>query len=98
MQKIYIGRQPILDRKHRLVAFELLPRLTRERQAPRGISETTDDGATSTISTSAEVVMNGMAGCGRQQILGTVLGYLNVGQQFLMSDLVSTLPHEHVVL
>ncbi len=98
MQTIYIGRQPILDRKHRLVAFELLPRLTRERMAPEETSEAAEDGGNSTISVSAEMVMNGMAGFGMQQILGTVLGYLNVGQQFLMSDLVSTLPHKHVVL
>ncbi|UCH46696.1 MAG: EAL domain-containing protein, partial [Betaproteobacteria bacterium] len=98
MQKIYIGRQPILDRKHRLVAFELLPRLTREQRAPKATSETAEDAATTTISASAEMVMNGMAGFGMQQILGTVLGHLNIDQQFLMSDLVSTLPHEHVVL
>lgn len=98
MQKIYIGRQPILDRKARLVAFELLPRLTRDQRAPKGTSDPADDGATDTMSASAEVVMNGMAGFGMQEILGTVLGYLNIDQQFLMSDLVSTLPHEHVVL
>jgi EAL and modified HD-GYP domain-containing signal transduction protein len=98
MQKIYIGRQPILDRKARLVAFELLPRLTRERQAPRAGSETTDNAAADPMSASAELVMDGMAGFGMQEILGTVLGYLNIDQQFLMSDLVSTLPHEHVVL
>ncbi len=98
MQKIYIGRQPILDRKNRLVAFELLPRLTRERRASPVRSETSDDGAADALSTSAELVMDGMAGFGMQQILGTVLGYLNIDQQFLMSDFVSTLPHEHVVL
>ena len=98
MQKIYIGRQPILDRKARLVAFELLPRLTRDQQAPRAGSETTENAAADPMSASAELVMDGMAGFGMQEILGTVLGYLNIDQQFLMSDLVSTLPHEHVVL
>ena len=98
MQKIYIGRQPILDRKARLVAFELLPRLTRDQQAPRTGSETTEGAAADPMSASAELVMDGMAGFGMQEILGTVLGYLNIDQQFLMSDLISTLPHEHVVL
>ena len=98
MQKIYIGRQPILDRKARLVAFELLPRLTRDSQPANPASETTDDGSTDTMSISAEMVMNGMAGFGMQQIVGTVMGYLNIDHEFLMSDLVGTLPHEDVVL
>lgn len=88
MSNIYLGRQPIIDRKQRLVAFDLLMRSTQD-----GPDLRSDD-----ASVSATIIVNGLSGFGMHHILGTVPGYINIDHKLLMSDVISSMPRDHFVL
>lgn len=86
--QIYLARQPILDRKGELKGYELLFRSTDENTA------SADDNlyATSTV------IVNAFTEIGLKQVVGDCDAYINVDNQFLFTDLVETLPPDHVVL
>ncbi len=86
---ICLGRQPILDREQRIVAYELLFRSSCSHNA----AVITDD-----FAATAEVVVRAFADFGLSGVLGDCLGYINVDERFLSSDLVELLPRERVVL
>ena len=86
---ICLGRQPILDREQRIVAYELLFRSSCGHNA----AVITDH-----FAATAEVVVRAFAEFGLSSVLGDCLGYINVDERFLSSDLVELLPHERVVL
>lgn len=88
MQEIFLGRQPILDRKDNLVAYELLFRS----------GHTLDAGVTNDVSASASVIINAYAELGIQNVLGKQRGFINVNAELLMSDTVNLLPKKQVVL
>ncbi|HRD65133.1 MAG TPA: EAL domain-containing protein [Candidatus Competibacter sp.] len=86
---VFLGRQPILDRDQRIVAYELLFR------ASVGVnSAIIEDDFTAT----AEVVVRAFTELGLASVLGDCLGYINADERFLASDLVELLPRERVVL
>ena len=84
-----LGRQPILDRNHNLVAFELLFR-----------QEETEDTAnvTSDLSASANVIVNAYGKFGIHNVLGHQRGFINADPDLIMSDIISLLPSKHIVL
>jgi c-di-GMP-related signal transduction protein len=87
-QSIYLARQPIVDRAGELVGYELLFR------------STTDDHATmedSVLATST-VVANAFAEIGLAQVIGPLVGHLNVDTEFLFSDLIEVIPPDRIVL
>ncbi|MBZ4194415.1 MAG: EAL domain-containing protein [Candidatus Contendobacter sp.] len=84
-----LGRQPILDREQNIVAYELLFRAS---SSHNGAVVVDDFAATS------QVVIRAFTEFGLASVLGNCLGYLNVDEQFLSSDLVELLPRERVVL
>jgi EAL and modified HD-GYP domain-containing signal transduction protein len=86
-KEFFLARQPILNRDQNLVAYELL-----FRGAARGPANVTDDLA-ATASVMAHVSELGM-----ENVVGTSLGYLNVDAVVLMSDFISFLPPDKVVL
>lgn len=88
MQGIFVGRQPILDRNQDLVAFELLFRSGRA-----GSAHVTDD-----LSATANVIVNTIGELGLQNVLGRQKGFINIGAELLLSDVIALLPGEHVVL
>ena len=88
MQEIFLGRQPILDRNHDLVAYELLFRS----------GQTTQAGVTDNVSASASVIVNAYAELGIQNMLGKQRGFINVDAELLMSDMINLLPKSKVVL
>ncbi len=88
MQEIFLGRQPILDRNHDLVAYELLFRSDQTMQA----------GVTDNVSASASVIVNTYAELGIQNMLGKQRGFINVDAELLMSDMLHLLPKSKVVL
>ena len=89
MEGFFLGRQPILDRNHNLVAFELLFR-----------QEETEETAnvTSDLSTSANVIVNAYGKFGIHNVLGHQRGFINADPDLIMSDIISLLPSKHIVL
>ena len=86
--EIFLGRQPILDRDQRVVAFELLFRSGRTQAA----------GVTDDMQATASVIQHAFREMGAQAVLGHHLGFINVNAEMLLSDLVEILPREQVVL
>ena len=86
---VCLGRQPILNREQHIVAYELLF---------RGSCTTNTAAITDNFTATAQVVVRAFAEFGLAGVLGHCLGYLNVDEQFLTSDLVELLPRERVVL
>jgi c-di-GMP-related signal transduction protein len=85
---IFLGRQPILDRDQRIVAYELL---FRAGDTP-GVTVTDDMHAT------ASVIHHAFSEMGAQTVLGSQLGYINISAEMLLSDMVELLPKAQVVL
>lgn len=85
---IFLGRQPILDRAQRVVAFELLFRA--------GL--TPDAGVTDDMQATANVIQHAFSEMGAQAVLGPHLGFINISADMLLSDMIEVLPHEQVVL
>ena len=87
VREFFLARQPILDRKQALVAYELL-----FRNAAAGPANVTSD-----LSATASVIAHA-AQLGMEKVIGDSLGYLNVDAAVLMSDIFQFLPREKVVL
>lgn len=85
---IFLGRQPILDRDQRIVAYELLFRTGHTA----GISVTDDMLATTSV------IHHAFSEMGVHTVLGTQLGFINVSADMLLSDMVELLPRDQVVL
>ncbi|MFC4161328.1 EAL and HDOD domain-containing protein [Chitinimonas lacunae] len=87
-RQFFLGRQPIVDRRHELVGYELL-----FRQGEVDHAEVSDD-----VVASAAVIQHTFAELGLRSVLGDKLGFINLSEELLMSDLVEVLPREQVVL
>ena len=85
---IFLGRQPILDRDQRIVAYELL-----FRTANTSSVIVTDD-----MQATASVIQYAFSEMGVQTVLGTQLGFINVSADMLLSDMMELLPKAQVVL
>ena len=88
LRQFFLGRQPILDRDQHLIGFELLFRDGRAAGA-----NVSDD-----MAATASVVLHAFNEFGTQQVLGEHKGYVNANAEFLLSDLVYSLPRKQVVL
>ncbi len=86
--EIFLGRQPILDRDQRLVAYELL-----FRSGHVNASDVTDD-----LQATASVINHAFSEMGIQTVLGPHRGFINVSADMLHSDMIELLPREQVVL
>jgi c-di-GMP-related signal transduction protein len=85
---VYLGRQPIFDRRQNLVAYELL-----YRSAGQNTAQVTDNaGAT------AEVIRRGFRQIGINTVLGECAGFLNVDAEMLFSRHIDALPVDRLVL
>jgi EAL and modified HD-GYP domain-containing signal transduction protein len=84
-----IGRQPILNRNEEVVAYELLF---------RSAGSNNEANVTDASHASASVIINTLSGFGLDHILGPHLGFINLELDLLMSDSISILPKERVVL
>lgn len=88
IKDIFLGRQPILDREQRIVAYELLFRDGKSADAT-----VTDD-----MQATASVIHHAFSEMGVQTVLGKQLGFINVSADMLLSDMVELLPKSQVVL
>ena len=87
--EIFIGRQPILDRKQELVAYELL-----FRSGSKQNSASVQDNLAAT----ASVISNAFADLGVEQALGPYKGFINCDEAILFSELPEILPCDKIVL
>ncbi len=88
-EEIFIGRQPILDRKHQLVAYELLFRSGGQKNE----ANVQDD-----LGATANVINHAFAELGVEQALGPYKGFINCDASLLLSDIVEILPTDKIVL
>lgn len=88
LHSVALARQPILDRTGALVAYELLFRRIGD------VTAVIDDRESAT----AHVINNAFVEIGLANVLGSYQGFLNVDAGFVLSDYVSLLPAETVVL
>lgn len=87
VREFFLARQPILDRKQELFAYELL-----FRNAAVGPANITTD-----LSATASVIAHASQ-LGMEKVIGDVLGFVNVDEAVLMSDIFQFLPRERIVL
>ena len=85
---VYLGRQPIFDRRQNLVAYELLYRSGSFDEAE------VLDGAIAT----AEVIRRSFKRIGINTVLGRSDGFLNVDAEMLFSRHIDSLPGNRMVL
>ena len=90
-QKVFLGRQPILDRHQQLFAYELL---FRSSHAENGNMANFTDGNQAT----ATVISNTFAELSMADVLGNYRGFIKVDQGLLFSDMITALPANAVVL
>lgn len=88
IDKVLIGRQPILDRNEKICAFELLFRSSHSLQA-----NIPDNSIAS-----AKVILNILSGFGVQEILGGHRGFINVELDLLISETLEILPPDLIGL
>lgn len=84
----FLGRQPIIDRKSELVAYELLFRT----------SETNRATILNDLEASAAVIQHAFFDLGMEGALGSKRGFINLSSGMLMSEMIDALPKERVVL
>jgi c-di-GMP-related signal transduction protein len=83
-----LGRQPILDRRASVAAYELLFRSS--NTGPANV----DDPSLATV----RVMLGALSGFGAQEILGGHRGFINVDRELLFSDALELLPRELTVI
>jgi EAL and modified HD-GYP domain-containing signal transduction protein len=88
MSDIYIGRQPIYDRKLDVYAYELLFRAASDNSA----NFTDGDKATS------DVIVNTFLEIGLDNIVGNRLAFINLTRAFFVGEHTISLPRDRVVL
>lgn len=89
MENVFLGKQPILDRNQKLIAYELFFR-SNERDEKADYSND--------LTATANVIVNAYGHFGIQNILGDQRGFINVNRELILSDIVELLPSNHVVL
>lgn len=85
----FIGRQPILDSKLQIIAYELLFRHSAEAQD--AIFE--DD-----LKACSRVLVNTLSDMGAQWLLGDKMAFINVNAEMLHSEFLELLPPKRTVL
>lgn len=85
----FLGRQPIVDREQRVVAYELLFRASATAQSAE-FEEVSR--------ASVRVMVNTFASLGMRAVLGDALGFFNVDRSVLLSETIEALPAERVVI
>lgn len=87
--RIFIGRQPILDASERVVAYELLYRDSAESES----AVFSDHRIAAT-----RIMANTFSTLGADAILGRYRGFINVDRETLVGDLALALPRERITL
>ncbi|MGO9753358.1 MAG: EAL and HDOD domain-containing protein [Solirubrobacteraceae bacterium] len=88
MTEVFVGRQPIFDRKQKVVGYELL---FRDGKADSAVV-VDQEGATATV------VLNSITEIGFEQVVGGRPAWINVSTDFMRNGLVHLLPPAPLVL
>lgn len=88
-QEAFVGRQPIVDRDGRVVAYELLFRSSRTAQ----VADFSEKNLAA-----LRVIANTFATLGEEAVLGGHLGFFNVTREVLFADAIFALPKDRVVV
>jgi EAL and modified HD-GYP domain-containing signal transduction protein len=88
-EEIFIGRQPILDRKQELFAYELLFRSGSQKNEANVLDN---------LGATANVINRAFADLGIEQALGPYKGFINCDESLLLSDMLEILPTDKIVL
>ncbi len=88
MSQIMVARQPILDRRQDLFAYELLYRSA----GSRGAAGHTGDAATATV------ILTSLVEMGLEKVTGGHPAFVNMTGSLLCSEMISILPPDQVVL
>ncbi|PKM67984.1 MAG: hypothetical protein CVU95_04885 [Firmicutes bacterium HGW-Firmicutes-2] len=86
---IFIARQPIFDRHHKVFAYELLYR--------KNNSNAFDGSVSSDVATSI-LLMNSYLSFGIKHLVGTKKAFINFDKQLILNDIPLLLNTEHVVI
>lgn len=86
--EFYLGRQPILNERQSIVAYELLFRS----------GQTATSGVTDDMLATATVIINTISQLGIDNVLDKHSGFINVSYELLMSDMLELLPRDRMVL
>ena len=86
MQKIYLGRQPILDTDSKIRAYEILYRNSYKKSDIKGDRQA-----------STSVITNILNRFGRKEVLGERRAFVKIDEKFLMSDLIFSIPNQFFV-
>ncbi|MCX6074172.1 MAG: EAL domain-containing protein [Campylobacterales bacterium] len=86
---IYIGRQPILDKEGKCVSYELLYR--HNHNASGAVFS-------DNVQATTRVIINLIHNIGLSPIIGTKIGYINVNEHILMSDVLLSLPKSKFII
>lgn len=86
---VFVGRQPILNRKQRIVAYELLFRGSMDAQNAQFREQS---------AAAIRVIVNTFASMGVEAVLGGSRGFFNVTGPLLRAHVVDALPSDRVVI
>ncbi len=88
MEQVFIGRQPILNKKEKIFAYELL-----FRNASSLAANVTDHSMAT-----ASVMVNALNNIGFKSLVGEKKGFINVNEEMLSGGFIELLPKENTVL
>ncbi|QEP43953.1 HDOD domain-containing protein [Ectothiorhodospiraceae bacterium BW-2] len=89
MEKFFVGRQPIFNRKQQVVAYELLYRAKAGADSANVID---GDKATS------QVIVNSLFDIGLEHLVGESVAFINLTDSFIRGDMAMPFNHRQVVL
>jgi c-di-GMP-related signal transduction protein len=87
-KKFFLGRQPILNRDGKIIAYELL-----FRSAGSDFADISDDAMAS-----SDVMFNALSTFGIRELLGDRKGFINFSYETLMTNFIELLPGEQIVI
>jgi EAL and modified HD-GYP domain-containing signal transduction protein len=85
---VYLGRQPILDRRWNVAGYELLFRSSRAN-----FCDVTDD-----VAATSQVIVNAVLGVGLDRLLGGRPAFINFDRTLLLGDWATLLPPDKAVI
>jgi len=88
LNKVFIGRQPIINRNKKIFGYELL---FRNNAAP-------DADVMNNLKATASVIVNALNNIGLKKLIGEKKGFINVDAEILESGIFDLLPKENIVL
>lgn len=88
LNKVFIGRQPIINRNKKIFGYELLFRS----------SMVSDAKVLNNIKATANVIVNALNNVGLKRLIGEKKGFINVDAEILESGIFDLLPKENMVL